>query len=301
MKAVQFDAFGGPEVLHLVEIAPPHAGPGQVRIAVRAVGVNPSDWKRRAGQYRAFESVSFPSGVGVEASGIVDEIGSGVSGVALGDAVFGFGVDTLAQNAVLTHWVAKPDDLSFEAAGGLPVIVETATRALREVGVAPGETLLVSGAAGGIGSAVIQFARHRGMTVIGTASPPKHDYLRGLGAIPASYGPGLAGRVRALAPKGVDVALDLVGSGIIAELIAIVGDPSHVLSVADFTAEQYGAMFSHGPPTDPERILAEVAGLWSRGLFRLHLEQVFPLEQSAKAMEISAGGHVTGKLVISVA
>lgn len=301
MKAVQFSAYGGPEVVDVVEIDAPHAGPGQVRIAVRAAGVNPSDWKRRDGQYRDLEEVTFPSGFGVEASGVVDEVGPGVSSVSVGDAVFGFGENTMAEHAVLTHWARKPDDLSFEAAGGLPVIVDTATRALDEVGVKSGETLLASGAAGGIGSAVIQLARLRGITVIGTASVQKHDYLRGLGAIPTTYGPGLADRVRGLAPQGVDAALDLAGSGIIPELIAIVGNPRHVLSVADFSAEQYGAKFSHGPPKDPERIFADVARLCSEGLFHLRVEQAFPLEQTARAQEVSARGRVTGKLVISMA
>ncbi len=301
MKAVQFSEYGGPEVVRLVHVDEPHAGPGQVRIAVRAAGVNPSDWKRRDGQYREFEAVTFPSGFGVEASGIVDEIGPGVANVSVGDAVFGFGENTMAQYAVLTHWVHKPDDLPFEIAGGLPVIVDTATRALDEVGVKSGQTLLVSGAAGGIGSATLQFARLRGITVIGTASPQKHDYLRDLGAIPTTYGPGLAERVRQLAPQGVNAALDLAGSGIIPELIEIVGDPSHVLSVADFSAEQYGAKFSHGPPKDPERIFADVARLCTKGLFRLHVEKTFPLEHTAEAQEISANGRVTGKLIISVA
>jgi NADPH:quinone reductase-like Zn-dependent oxidoreductase len=206
----------------------------------------------------------------------------------------------MAQYAVLTHWVCKPDDLPFEVAGGLPVIADTATRALDEVGVKSGETLLVSGAAGGIGSAVLQFARLRGITVIGTASALKHDYLRGLGAIPTTYGPGLAERVRELAPKGVNAALDLAGSGIIPELIEIVGDPSHVLTVADFTAEQYGVKFSHGPPKDLERVLTDVARLCSGGLFRLHIEKTFSLEQTREAQEVSAKGHVTGKLVITI-
>jgi len=300
MKAVQFSDYGGPEVVRVVEVEEPHAGPGQVRIAVRAAGINPSDWKRRDGQYRDFEDVTFPAGFGVEASGVVDEIGPGVSNVCVGDPVFGFGEDTMARYALLSHWVHKPDDLSFEVAGGLPVIVDTATRALDEVGVRSGQTLLVSGAAGGIGSAVLQLARLRGIAVIGTASAPKHDYLRGLGAMPTTYGPGLAARVRELAPKGVDAALDLAGSGIIPELIEIVGDPSHVLSVADFSAEQHGAKFSHGPPKDPEKILADVARLCSEGLFRLHVDRTFPLEQTAQAQEVSAEGRVTGKLVISV-
>jgi NADPH:quinone reductase-like Zn-dependent oxidoreductase len=301
MKTVQFSEYGGPEVLHVVDVDEPHAGPGQVRIAVRAAGVNPSDWKSRAGLYRDFDPVTFPSGVGVEASGVVDEVGPGVSNVSVGDAIFGYGANTVAQYAVLTHWAHKPDDLSFEVAGGLPVIVETALRSLEEVGVKSGETLLVSGAAGGIGSAVIQFARHRGVTVIGTASTQKHDYLRGLGAIPTTYGPGLAERVRDLAPEGVDAALDLAGSGIIPQLIEIVGDPSHVLSVADFAAEQYGAKFSHGPPKNSEQVLADVARVCSEGLFRLHVDQTFPLDQTAEAQEVSAKGHVTGKLIISIA
>jgi len=298
MKAVQFNAYGGPEVVRLVEIDAPHAGPGQVRIAVRAAGVNPSDWKRRDGQYRAFEEVAFPSGFGFEASGVIDEIGPGVSGVFVGDAVFGFGESTMAEYARLSHWAPKPDGLSFEVAGGLPVIVETAWRSLDELGVVSGQTLLVSGAAGGIGSAVIQLARLRGITVIGTASAAKHDYVRELGAIPTPYGPGLAERVRALAPRGVDAALDVVGGGIIPELIDIVGAASRVLSVADFSAEQYGAKFSNGPPKDPERILADVARLCAEGRFKLRIDQTFPLEQTARAQEISAQGHVTGKLII---
>jgi NADPH:quinone reductase-like Zn-dependent oxidoreductase len=301
MKAVQFSEYGGSEVVHVVDVDEPHAGPGQVRIAVRAAGVNPSDWKRRDGRYRDFEEVKFPSGFGVEASGVVDEVGPGLSNVSVGDAVFGFGENTMAQYAVLTHWTHKPDDLSFEVAGGLPVIVDTATRALDELGVKSGQTLLVSGAAGGIGSAVIQLARHRRLTVIGTARMQKHDYLRELGAIPTTYGPGLSERMRVLAPEGVDAALDLAGSGIIPELIAIVGDPSHVLSVADFSAERYGAKFSHGPPRDPERIFSDVARLCSEGLFRLRVEQTFLLDQTAEAQDVSAKGRVTGKLIISIA
>ena len=185
--------------------------------------------------------------------------------------------------------------------GGLPVIVETAWPCLGQLSVISGETLLVSGAAGGIGSAVIQLARLRGIAVIGTASLQKHDYVRGLGAIPTTYGPGLAERVRSLAPEGVDRALDVAGSGIIPELIEIVGDASRVLSAADLAAPQYGARFSHGPPKDPERIFAEVALLCSEGLFRLRVQQNFPLEHTAAAQEVSAQGHVTGKLVICVA
>jgi NADPH:quinone reductase-like Zn-dependent oxidoreductase len=301
VKAIKFNAYGGSEVLQVVDVDEPHAGPGEVRIAVKAVGVNPSDWKRRAGLYRDFDEVLFPSGVGVEGSGLVDEVGPGVSDVSVGDAVFGFGNNAMAaQYAVLTHWARKPANLPFNVAAGLPVIAETALRALDCLGAKAGETLLVSGAAGGIGTAVIQFARLRKITVIGTGSAQKHDYLRELGAIPTTYGPGLKDRVRDLSPGGINAALDVAGSGIIPELIEIVGDPQCVVSVADFNAPQHGARFSAGPQKDPRRVLAEVARLCSEGLFRLRVERTFPLEQTAEAHDLSARGHVTGKLVIIV-
>lgn len=300
MKAIQYTEFGGPEVLKIVDIDAPHAGPGQVRIAVRAVGVNPADWKRFTGFFRDFMQIDFPARLGFEAAGIVDEVGEGVTDVAVGDAVFGLGANTLAEYAVLTSWASKPEDMPFDVAGGLPAVVETAIRALDQVGVEPGQTLLACGGAGGVGSVLIQLARQRGITVIGTASEPKHDYLRGLGAIPTSYGPGLAERVKDLAPGGVDAALDLVGAGNIPELIEIAGEPSHVLSIVDFSAPQLGAKFSTAPQDHPERALADAARLYSEGALRLRLEKVFPFVQAADAFALSAEGHVTGKVVISV-
>ena len=300
MKAIRFNAYGGSDVLHIVEVEAPHAGPGEVRIRVRAAGVNPSDWKRREGQYSAFEDVHFPAGLGVEGAGIVDEIGPGVMDVAIGDAVFGFGEDMIAQHAVLTHWAKKPDKLSFEVTAGLPVVSDTATRALDQVGVAEGQTLLVSGAAGGVGSAIVQLARLRGIIVIGTARATKHDYLRELGAVPTTYGAGMEGRVRALVPHGVNAAIDVAGSGIIPDLIRIVGDPAHVLSVADFSAEEYGAKFSHGPPVDPARLLVEMAELCSAGSFIVHIDRTFPLVGAKEAQEVSQSGRVTGKLVVCI-
>jgi NADPH:quinone reductase-like Zn-dependent oxidoreductase len=302
MKAVQFSAYGGPEVLREVDVDEPHAGPGQVRIAVRAAGVNLSDlMKVRTGRWKG-KPIPLPSGVGVEGAGVVDEVGEGVTDASIGDAVFGCGFDMLAQYAVLRPgvWAHKPDDLSFEEAGGFSVAVETATRILAQVGVKSGGTLLVSGASGGIGSAVIQFARCRGITVIGTASARNHDYLRGLGAIPTTYGPGLAERVRKLAPAGVDAALDIAGSGVIPELIELVGDPLRVLSIADFTAPKYGAQLSLAAQKDPERVLAEAARLFSQGAFHVTVGMTFPLAQAAEAYKLCAAGHVTGKLIISI-
>jgi NADPH:quinone reductase-like Zn-dependent oxidoreductase len=302
MQAVQFQAYGGPEVLQVVEVAPPHAGPGQVRIAVQAAGVNLSDlMKIRAGIWKD-AAIPLPSGVGVEGAGRVDEVGEGVTDLAIGDPVFGCGFDLLAQHAVLRAgvWARKPDDLSFAEAAGMPVVVETATRILAEVGVAAGETLLVSGASGGIGSAVIQFARHQGLTVIGSASVGNHDYLRSLGAIPTTYGPGLVARVKALAPAGVDAALDIAGSGVLAELVELVGDPARVLSIADFSAPRFGVKLSLAAQKDPARVLVEAARLHSAGGFHLRLGGTFPLAQAAEAYQLCATGHATGKLVISL-
>ena len=298
MKAVRFAEYGGPEVLHLVDVDEPHAGPGQVRVAVRAAGVNAYDWKVRSGFMRDVQPISLPAGIGVDAAGVVDEVGATVEGVAIGDEVFGSGSATYAEYAVLSNWAVKPAGLSFAEAAGYPVPVETAIRIINQVGVQPGETLLVSGAAGGVGSAVVQIARQRGISVIGTASEANQDYLRSLGAIATTYGDGLVDRVRAIAPDGVDAALDITGSGVIGELIELTGEPSKVLSIADFNAPQQGANVSSGS-TDPAGAYAEAVRLFSAGDLHIPVKK-FPLTDAAAAQAASAAGHVTGRLVITV-
>ncbi len=299
MKAVQFAEYGGPEVLRLVDTDEPHASPGQVRIAVRAAGVNGIDWKIRAGDMREQVPLPLPTGTGVDAAGVVDEVGDGVDGVQVGDAVFGTGAATLAEFAVLTSWAAKPEELSFDEAAGYPVPVETAVRILGQIGVEPGQTLLVSGAAGGVGSAVVQIARQRGITVIGTASEGHQDYLRSLGAVPTTYGAGLVDRVRELAPDGVDAALDIAGSGVIGELIALTGEPSKVLSIADFSAPEQGAQVS-STSTNQVEAFSEAARLFTEGAFHLRVEKAFPLAAAADAHAASMAGHVAGRIVVTV-
>ncbi|MGO6986167.1 NADP-dependent oxidoreductase [Rhizobium leguminosarum] len=299
MRAVRFHQYGGPEVLTIDEVDLPQPGAGQVRISVRAAGINPIDWKLRAGYMHKFIPLSFPAGVGVDAAGVVDAMGEGVTGVSVGDAVFGKGNDTMADYAILRQWAHKPDSLSFEEAAGFPVAVETAARILEQVGVKPGETLLVSGAAGGVGTAVLQLARAAGIHTIGTASQAKHPYLRSLGAIPTTYGPGLRERVTTLAPKGVQGALDIAGSGIIPELVAITGDASRVVSIADFHAEEYGARTSF-EPNDATPSLIRAAAMATAGSFSLPVERTFLLDQVGAAHELSAAGHVTGRLIITI-
>jgi len=300
MRAVQFAEYGGPEVLEVVEVAEPHAGAGEVRIAVRAAGVNGIDWKIRAGYMRENIELALPSGTGIDAAGVVDEVGAGIEDVELGDAVFGTGRATLAEHAVLTDWTQIPERLSFEEAAGYPVPVETAIRILDQVGVEAGETLLVSGAAGGVGSAVLQFARDRGICVIGTASDRNHEYLRSLGATATTYGDGLTARVRDIAPDGVDAALDIAGSGIIPELIELTGNPSKVLSIADFSAPEHGAQVS-GQRTNAAAALDQAVRLFSQGAFHLPVEKTFELQNAGDAHAVSQHGHVAGRLIVAIA
>src|SRR2546421_3598489 len=249
VKAVWFGRFGGPEVLEIVDVPDPHPGRGEVRIAVRAAGVNPSDWKKR----RGLMDRQLPQTVGHEAAGVVDEVGEGVADVAVGDRVFGLSAEGAAQaeRAVLSFYAPIPPSLDFAGAAALPTAIETATRALDQLGVGAGagsgHTLLINGASGSVGSAAVQLAVVRGARVIGTASPANHDYLRSLGAEPVAYGEGLAGRVRAVAPDGVDLALDVAGSGVLPELIELAGGAGRVLTVADFSgAREHGVRFSSG-------------------------------------------------------
>lgn len=300
MKAIRFSRYGGPEVLQVADVAEPHPAPGEVRVRVRAAGINGIDWKLRSGEMHELMPLSLPSGTGLDAAGVVDEIGEGVEGVQLGDSVFGTGADTVAEHAVLTHWAPLPPGLSFEEAAGYGVPVETAIRILDQVGVQPGETLLVSGASGGVGSAVIQIAVSRDIKVIGTASEANQDYLSRLGATATTYGPGLAERIRALAPAGVDAALDISGSGVIPDLIALTGDPSKVVSIADFGAPAHGAQFS-AEPTNRVQALHEAVRLFAKGSFSLAVVERYPLGEADRAHRDSATGHAAGRRIVTVA
>ena len=214
MKAIVFDRFGGPEVLRLTDIDLPVPGPGQIRLKVVTAGVNPLDHKIRNGWLEQVFPTTFPAIPGLEAAGVVDQVGDGVTGTAPGDEVFGF-TDTgaYAEYVLATVVTGKPAGLSWDAAAALPVAGETAQRVLDLLAVEDGETVLVHAAAGAVGGLAVQLAVARGATVIGTASPVNHDHLRSLGAVPVTYGDGLAERVRAVAPHGVDAVLDAAGQG----------------------------------------------------------------------------------------
>jgi NADPH:quinone reductase-like Zn-dependent oxidoreductase len=300
MRAVIFNEYGGPEVLQVGDVPEPHPGPGQIRIAVRAAGVNPYDWKVRSGALREFMPLEFPVVDAREAAGVVDEVGEGVTGVTAGDAVFGFTVGgAAAEYALVDDFARKPAGLSFEAAAGLPVAVETSVRVFNVLGgLSEGQTIVINGAAGGVGSAAVQLARARGAHVIGTAGEGNHDFLRSLGAEPTTYGDGLVQRVRALAPDGVDLAFDTAGKGGIQDLIALTGDPARVATIAHFSAGQLGVKVTGGSEGRAPGALEEAAALIDEGRFSLPVAEAIPFARAGDAHRASEGGHVRGKLVL---
>ncbi|MEA5363820.1 NADP-dependent oxidoreductase [Amycolatopsis sp., V23-08] len=307
MRAVQFSSYGPPSVVEVADVPPPHAGPGEIRVAVRTSGISPGEIRLRSGALRDAVPVEFPFRTGFDAAGVVDEIGPGVTAVALGDAVFGMAPAKVrganADFAVLAAWAPKPAAWSWAEAGGAAGAAETATRVLDRLAVGAGQTVLVQGAAGGTGTAVVQFAAARGARVVGTASPGNHEFLRALGAEPTTYGPGLVDRVRALAPSGVDAVVDCAG-GALPDLVAVAGDPSRVVTLADFTAAAHGVHFSHGAPAtpgaDPLAVhgLAAAVTLADEGRLWIPVAATFPLSEVVAAHELAETRHARGKIVL---
>jgi NADPH:quinone reductase-like Zn-dependent oxidoreductase len=301
MKAAQFSRFGGPEVLEIAEVPDPHPGPGQVRIVVHAAGINTTECKLRKGLLDF--GAGLPQTTGRDVAGVVDEVGEGVTDVAVGDRVFGVSDDGAgaAELALLTYRAPIPASLGFVDAAALPVALETATRSLDQLSVGAGITLLINGAAGGIGSTAVQLAVARGARVIGTASTANHDYLRLLGAEPVTYGEGMVERVRTLAPDGVDAALDVAGSGVLPELIDLAGGPHNVVTLADIDgAKQHDVRFSNGFQGHAFHALAEIGALVEAGLFWLSVERTYPLDAISQAHRASEHGHVRGRLVLVI-
>ncbi|GAA0538254.1 NADP-dependent oxidoreductase [Paractinoplanes ferrugineus] len=302
-EAITFSEYGGPEVLTLVGVDEPVPAPGQVRIAVRAAGVNQLDWKIRSGAMAAVRPVQFPAPLGMEVAGIVDAVGDGVTAWRVGDEVLaqvqaGYATQVLAAAEVTA---TKPAQMSWEVAAALPVAADTAYRVLDELGVKSGETLLIHGAAGGVGTLATQFAVDLGVTVIGTASDANHDYLRSLGAVPIRYGDGLPARVREAAPQGVDAVLDCAGAGVLADSVEFTGDPARVATIADpIGARGTGTRFSSGFGGRGffAEGVAQAARLSAAGTLQMPIWRTFALAEVAEAHRASAEGHLRGKIVL---
>ena len=298
MFAVQFSEYGGPEVISLGEAPEPHAGPGQIRIVVRAAGVNPMDWKLRSGMLARGKPLEGVGYLGFDAAGVVDEVGEGVTDVAVGDDVFGQGQNTQAEYAVLTSWVRKPASVDWAVAAAAGVVVETSERVLRLLGVREGTKLFIDGGAGGVGSTATQLAKARGAMVIASASEANQGYLREIGAIPVIYGEGMVERVKALQIGKVDAVLDAVGKTPIDDLISLTTEPSQVVSIANYGAAASGARVSGGgADSQPKKALAEAAELLEQSKLVIKI-QTFPFDRAAEAHQISQDGHARGKLVL---
>lgn len=299
MFALTFSEYGPSDVLTVTEVPEPHAGPGQVRIKVRAAAVNPIDWKIRAGFLQEVYPVDFPGIPGWDSAGVVDEVGEGVTGVEVGDEVIGYGPTAQAEYVVVEHFTKKPAAMSWELAAGLPTAAETAVRSLELLGLEAGQTVVIDGAAGAVGSAAAQFAVAQGLTVIGTASEGNHEYLRSIGVQPTVYGEGLAERVAALAPGGVHGAIDTAGAGSLPELAAITGEPKRVVTIADFSGSVPEAQVS--TYASAYHALGEAVALFEAGRFDLRIDSVHELADAAKAQDASQSGHAAGKIILNVA
>ncbi|GCB44392.1 NADP-dependent oxidoreductase [Streptomyces sp. NL15-2K] len=300
--AVRFSEYGTSEVLRVVDVPAPVPGPGQVRLAVRAAGVNPIDWKIMQGAMRQMMPIDLPAGLGYDVAGVVDQVGEGVTAFAVGDEVLGTPrTPAYAQSAVAdaAALVTKPATIPWEVAGALAGPGGSAWTVLERLKVVQGETLLIHAASGGVGTFAAQLAVARGARVIGTASRDNHERLRSLGVIPVVYGEGLANRVRAIAPEGVDAVLDASGHGEIPLSIDLAGGPERVLTLVAFDAADLGIqVHTDGASGNGVRALRDILALIEEGRLHVPIWRTYPLAEAAAALDLSRAGHVRGKIVL---
>jgi len=301
-RAIRFGRFGGPEVLELVDEPLGDPGPDQVRVALRAAGLNPADSKRREGgpQY----AVTLPTGIGRELAGIVEAVGAGVEPLSIGDEVFGTVPDGAFQTRLVadaSFFARKPALMPWEVAGGLALVGQTAWDALasQPLEQRDGEarpTILVSAAAGGVGGVLSQLAVLRGIRVIGSASAGNHDWLRSRGIEPLEYGPGLVEAVRALAPEGITAAFDLHGASAVRQFFEL-GVPPHRINTNAMDPTEFGIRrVGRGPTSIPT--LDALAALVVSGDIELPIAESFEFDRVADAFRRLETGHLRGKVVI---
>jgi NADPH:quinone reductase-like Zn-dependent oxidoreductase len=302
--AVRFDHYGGVDVLDVVDVDAPSAGAGQVVVRVEAAGINPGEAAIREGVLHDRWPSTFPSGQGSDLAGVVTEVGPGVEGVAVGDEVIGY-TDNRASHAELAvveaeHLTPRPSAVPWEAAGALYVVGATAYAAVRAVDLREGEVVAVSGAAGGVGTLVVQLARHAGATVVGLAGEGHHDWLREHGAIPVTYGDGVAERIREAAGGRVDAFIDLYGSSYVELALELGVAPERIDTIADFDAPQRHP----GVKTDGNLAgasaanLAELAALIADGRLEVPIARVYPLAEVRDAFTELERRHTLGKIVL---
>ena len=303
-KAVRYNEFGGLDVLRVVEVDRPVPGAGQVLTQVKAAGINPSEAAIRTGAVAHIFPSTFPSGQGSDLAGVIEKVGTGVTAFSPGDEVIGFSQNRASQAELVLveagNLVRKPKNVSWEVAGGLYVAGVTAWGAVHSVQLGKGETVVISGAAGGVGSLAVQLARHAGATVIGLASESNHEWLRSHGVIPIVYGDGVADRIKAVAPTGVDAFIDLHGNGYVELALALGVAVERIDTIADFTAAaKYGVKTDGGAEAGPgAEVLAELAGLIADGHLEVTIANVYPLAQVREAYTELELRHTRGKIVL---
>ncbi|MDR6144041.1 NADPH:quinone reductase-like Zn-dependent oxidoreductase [Microbacterium foliorum] len=299
MKAAVIASFGEPSVLQIAQAPRPVPRPGQVLARVHAAGVNPAEILARAGAFR----LPAPAIIGFEFAGVVEAVGPGVDKSLIGDRVAGWPDSatqgSYAEYTVSSNYATIPDRVSFEQAAATVIGADNAARALGLLSLRPGETLVVTGASGALGSAAVQFAQQRGVTVIGVADTSNADFVKSLGAIPVAHGPGLVDRIRAAAPGGVDAALDTAGKGLLPALIEVLGSPNRVVTLADRDAARHGVEFSPGGSGNRDsRPVQEALDLIAAGAWTARIGRSFPLAEAADAHRLVATGHTHGKVII---
>jgi NADPH:quinone reductase-like Zn-dependent oxidoreductase len=304
-RAVIYEKFGGPEVLELREVPEPHAGTGEIRIRVAAAGLNPMDWAL-ASRPEAAErfGITVPSGFGYDLAGVVDEVGDGATGFAVGDRVLGGALGRAVADFVVVKTPAEglwptPDGISDEVASTIPVAGMTAAAALAAIDLRAGDTLLVGGAAGGVGVFTVQLAKLAGARVIGTASESTFEFLRQFGVEPVGYGPGLTDRVRALAPGGVTAATDLFGTETAEAALALGVPPERISTVAASPNPPGGVRATGGVDAAPGA-MKHLTDAILTGRLTVPIAATFPIEQVRDAVELQAGRHVHGKILITL-
>jgi NADPH:quinone reductase-like Zn-dependent oxidoreductase len=302
-RAVRFDEYGDLDVLKVVEVQDPAPGPGELLVRVKAAGINPGEGKIREGMLHERWPATFPSGQGSDLAGVVEAVGEGVDDFEAGDEVIGF-TDNRASQAELAvidaeNATRKPAGLPWEVAGALHVAGATAYAAVRAVNLSDGDTVVVSGAAGGVGSLAVQLARRAGATVIGLASAPNHEWLRGHGVIPVTYGDGVVDRIREAAPDGVDAFLDLIGGGYVELALELGVAPDRIDTIADFSAPaKYGVKAEGNAAGASPEILAELAALIDEGAVEVPIAATYPLDQVRDAYAELERNHTRGKIVL---
>jgi NADPH:quinone reductase-like Zn-dependent oxidoreductase len=303
-RAVRFDKYGGIEELQVVEVERPVPGPGKVLVRVKAAGINPGEASIRKGLFADRWPSTFPSGQGSDLAGIVEEAGPGVGNVAVGDEVVGFTENRSSQAELVVvdsgNLVPRPANVPWEQAGALFVAGTTAYAAVRSVALKADDTVVVSGAAGGVGSIAVQLAREAGAKVIGLAGAANHQWLTDHGVIPIAYGDGVEDRIRTASGGTVDAFVDTFGGGYV-ELALKLGVPANRIdTIIDFAAAaKYGVMTEGNQAAANAEVLGELAGLLASGRLEIPIAKVYPLAEVRDAYRELEQRHTRGKIVLA--